>query len=295
MSNQAITWAYRQQLKAGAKFVLVTLADMADQEHSCYPGIEQLAALTGLGRTAVKNAIAALTQAGLLAAQRRHRKDGSRTSNRYYLDVDGALTAAADEAETLGSESDPRTETARAGIRPGLGSESDQPRAGIRPGILEPKVNPQTEPPGEALDAPARETDPEPAAAVELVALPAQPAAEFEEFWAAWPRKDGRKAALAAWGKALRRAPAALVVAAAVEYAASPWRPERQFVPHAATWLNGDRWADPPPQPPEQRHAPPAHHPSVQNMLNLVDQMEAQEAHREPDRDRQALDAGHHA
>lgn len=245
MSNRAITWAYRQDLKAGAKFVLVTLADMADQEHSCYPGVEQLSQLTGLGRTAVLNAIATLTDLGHIAAERRHRKDGSRTSNRYYLDVDGALTA-----DTQSTESGPSEAAGQVRNPASLSPESEQPKSGIRTPILEPKVNPQTEPPEETLDAREAESQPE------LIAIDAQPPAGFDQFWAAWPRKDGRKAALAAWAKAIRHAPAAVIVAAAAEYAASPWRPERQFVPHGATWLNGERWADPPPQPPEQRTGP---------------------------------------
>jgi hypothetical protein len=115
---------------------------------------------------------------------------------------------------------------------------------------------------------------------------------DFDDFWTRWPRKDGKKAALTAWSKAVKRAPAEVIVAAAAVYAASQWRPERQFVPHAATWLNGDRWDDPPPAPPEQRAAPPppVHRPAVQAGLDLVAQFAQEEAQHEPHRDRAALD-----
>ncbi len=37
MSHQAVTWAYAQDVKpAGAKFVLVTLANYADSNGHCY-------------------------------------------------------------------------------------------------------------------------------------------------------------------------------------------------------------------------------------------------------------------
>ncbi len=74
--------------------------------------------------------------------------------------------------------------------------------------------------------------------------------ASFDDFWAVWPRKDSRKAAEAAWGRAVKRADATVILEVARAYAASPFRPERQFVPHGATWLNGDRWNDPLPEAP---------------------------------------------
>jgi len=287
MSNRAITWAYQQELKGGTKFVLVTLADMADQEHSCIPGIKLLSRLTGFGETAVKSHLATLTDAGHIRRESRFRKDGSRTSSRYYLNVDGALDASRDDADPQ-SESDSGDDQTKAGIRPGGGSESVTPKSGIRPPILEPKVNPQKEP--KDINADPGETEFELIAVNDVIENTNLLEIDFDDFWTRWPRHDGKKAALAAWTKAIKRAPAEVILAAAAVYAESPWRPERQFVPHASTWLNGDRWDDPPPGPPEQRAAPaPAHRPAVQAGLDLVAQFAQEEAH-EPHRDRAALD-----
>lgn len=71
----------------------------------------------------------------------------------------------------------------------------------------------------------------------------------FDEFWSIWPRKDAKKNAALAFARAVTRADVRVIVAAASAYAMSPNRPEKQYVPHAATWLNGDRWADPLPEP----------------------------------------------
>lgn len=76
----------------------------------------------------------------------------------------------------------------------------------------------------------------------------------FDDFWSVWPRKDSKKNAQAAWGRAVRRAAPEVIVDAARAYAESPFRPEKQFVPHGATWLNGDRWNDPLPEPSGQPH-----------------------------------------
>lgn len=108
MSNRALTWAYKQTtVKAGRKFVLVTLADLADQEHSCFPGIVELSNLTGIGQSTVREHIEALITLGLISREQRRRKNGARTSNRYYLDVDGALAAAQQAPDSGGSEEEP--------------------------------------------------------------------------------------------------------------------------------------------------------------------------------------------
>lgn len=70
------------------------------------------------------------------------------------------------------------------------------------------------------------------------------PSATFDDFWAQWPRKESKPSAVKAWDRAVRRTPPDQIVAAARAYSDNPNRPEKQFIPHPATWLNGDRWAD---------------------------------------------------
>jgi hypothetical protein len=83
-------------------------------------------------------------------------------------------------------------------------------------------------------------------------------ATTFERFWEVWPRKDGRKAALTAWGAAIKRASPELIVERASAYAEHPHRPPKQFVPYGATWLRGDRWNDPLPEAPEAERRRPS-------------------------------------
>jgi len=73
----------------------------------------------------------------------------------------------------------------------------------------------------------------------------------FEEFYEVWPRKVKKPDAKRAWDKAIRRADPALILARATEYANHPYRTAKQFVPYPASWLNGDCWDDPMPEPPE--------------------------------------------
>jgi len=64
---------------------------------------------------------------------------------------------------------------------------------------------------------------------------------QFETFWKAYPRKVGKGAAQKAWAMAVRKADPERIVEGVERY---PWPEDPSFVPHASTWLNGQRWED---------------------------------------------------
>jgi hypothetical protein len=78
--------------------------------------------------------------------------------------------------------------------------------------------------------------------------LPPRDADEgFAEFWSAYPKKVAKEAAAKAFAKLAPDEPLRAVLVAAVRRHASsdPWRKDGgQFIPNAATWLNGRRWED---------------------------------------------------
>lgn len=63
----------------------------------------------------------------------------------------------------------------------------------------------------------------------------------FADFWSSYPRKIGKGAALKAYKKALTKTDAETILKAVKGY---PWSSEREFIPHASTWLNAERWTD---------------------------------------------------
>lgn len=65
----------------------------------------------------------------------------------------------------------------------------------------------------------------------------------FESFWSFYPRKTGKGSARTAFEKALKKTTADELLAAVEVYSKSNL-PEPQFIPHPATWLNQERWAD---------------------------------------------------
>lgn len=75
---------------------------------------------------------------------------------------------------------------------------------------------------------------------------PPPDAPEFVAFWEAYPNGAGKGAARKAWPKALKAAgDAEVIIQGARRFADDPNR-EPAFTPHASTWLNAERWLDPP-------------------------------------------------
>ena len=67
---------------------------------------------------------------------------------------------------------------------------------------------------------------------------------DFELFWDHYPRKVAKGKARSAFKKAVEKVDAALILLMVGEYAESVKNKEPKFIPHPATWLNGERWAD---------------------------------------------------
>lgn len=67
---------------------------------------------------------------------------------------------------------------------------------------------------------------------------------DWAAFWAAYPRREGKGAARRSWVKALEKAAASEIIAAAVAYAERRRGQDRQYTAHPTTWLNQERWTD---------------------------------------------------
>ena len=73
----------------------------------------------------------------------------------------------------------------------------------------------------------------------------AYPAA-FERWWATYPRKQGKRKALAEWRRATKRVDRDELVAKTARFAGFHAREgtDKQFIPLPTTWLNRDGWDD---------------------------------------------------
>lgn len=222
MSWEATNWCVGQ--KAGspaAKIILILLADRADEDHSCWPSQARLAEESEQSVATVRRHLRVLEDRGLVRTERRMVPGQKRATNRYVLAVDGVradgaeggvapVSAAQDERQTGQVESD----------LPLIPDDLPLNLAHIyrSPVSAEPSVEPSGK----------------------------EPSSAFDQFWAAYPRKIGKGQARRAFTAATKGRDPMVLVVAAVEF--RQWteieRTDMQFVPHPATWLNGERWLD---------------------------------------------------
>ena len=74
----------------------------------------------------------------------------------------------------------------------------------------------------------------------------------FETFWEAYPRKVSKGQAVRAFKAATKKASADEILAGLREQLPKMATSDPKFLPHAATWLNGERWTDEPEAPPQR-------------------------------------------
>lgn len=77
-------------------------------------------------------------------------------------------------------------------------------------------------------------------------AMPPMERDRFGEFWDRYPRKVGKDDARNAWRAARTRAGQQAIIDGCIRLATDPNLPEKQFIPHPATWLRQGRWDDEP-------------------------------------------------
>ncbi|TPF91458.1 MULTISPECIES: hypothetical protein [unclassified Bifidobacterium] len=116
----------------------------------------------------------------------------------------------------------------------------------------------------------------------------------FEQFWATYPRKEGKRKAFEAWKRARRKTNNALLIAHASLYQADPNRdPGYTLTP--ANWLDGEHWLDDPlpekrrPGQPDPQAEKAARLRDVDWLCTHVDDPEAQDAALELPEKAQAL------
>lgn len=68
----------------------------------------------------------------------------------------------------------------------------------------------------------------------------------FADFWAAYPRKIGKAKAQKAFVAAMKKATIEQISAGLNSQLPALSTQEQKFIPHASTWLNGERWNDEP-------------------------------------------------
>lgn len=219
MSIEALSWAFKEPLPSGPKFVLVALCDHADEEWCCFPGQDKLAAKTGLSVRAVRRNIGLLEKAGYLRREKRFGKDGSRTSDRYRISQGEPFGTVCDSEEI--------TTTGQNDRRPNSALTTGQ---NVRVTISEPS---------DILNSGEDSEKPE--------TLEQAVEREFPVWYANYPRRKAPEAAKKAYRAARKRGVSAeILLQQAKRFAFLKADTDPKYIAHPATWLNEARYFDEP-------------------------------------------------
>lgn len=221
MSYRALNWAWELTLPSSQKMVLVAMADMSDENESCYPGLDRLARMAGTSKSTVQRAVNALVDAGLLVRERRHREGGSRTSNRYYLQV--------------GSPLDTKCQIDQVSDRLSVNDDVPKVSSAISTPLIEPPVEPS-----DMSDLDRQSDKPK-----------VRYSDSFEQWWRLYPRRESKADAFKAWGALRKEAdrPSFEELMQATQRYVLVTAAEPQYRKLPAGWLRARKWEDELPAP----------------------------------------------
>lgn len=212
MSNAALNWAFEQDLPMAQKFVLVVLADYADEAHSSFPAQSKIAERIGATDRTVRNALKELESKGFVSREHRQRSNGSRTSDRYFLPVNGSAGLPEPTGSTFRGQ-------------PETGSAPTGSKGGDHNHHLSITSNPHLEERAQPENASASDD-------------------QFDRFWSAFPseRKANKKGCRKKFDQAVNAGvDAEHIIQASIAYRDDPNRTAK-FTVNPHRWLNEERW-----------------------------------------------------
>lgn len=241
VSNVALTWAFHLPMKdPSAKAVLVAIADHAGDDDRCWPSAPRLALFTSLSERTVRSAIDRLAELGAIELDERVGRAPIITVQRHWRpDPTPAAVAGATPAVVAGVEAKPLQQLQ------GCDSCTPATAAGVPLQLTQPTPATDVKTPAAAAAEPITPNLFEPSDEPSRLAVEVEErAGDFGGWWAAYPRKVAKGSAVKAYAKALRKAPADALQLAVEHFGRSMVGKDPDYIPHAATWLNGERWLD---------------------------------------------------
>jgi len=209
MSHYMTALAMKQQgLKPATKIVLYWLADHHNGETGkCFPSINRLAELSEMSRRSVEGHLETLETLGLIKRVNQFRETGGKSANSYILELTGTYENISD-AQNLRMVCEKSAHGDTQNLR--------MNNLGIN--NLGKETNNSSS--NDEVDY------------------------YFDQLWSLYPRKVGKGQARKAFKAASKKADFYDLLPKLMDYVQTLEGKDKQYIPHLATWLNGERWED---------------------------------------------------
>lgn len=203
------------------KLILLAIADAVDNNGVGFTSYRQIKQITDVTDEYLRRTIRRFIDDGRLEIVRKGSGPGVATVYRVVLpnSVEGNSVGESYELPNSDESNSPTAPTST-------------PQLGV---VQLPNSVPYSSLETPPLEAPPLDAPSERASALE----------HFEAFWFAYPRRQGKGAAKAAWKRATKKTQPDRIIAAAARYRDDPNR-EDDFTALPSTWLNQERWDDDP-------------------------------------------------
>lgn len=208
----------------------IVLLDHANAEGEAWPSLATLESETRCAKRQLLPALRGLEEKGLIVRIRRATERSGSITTKYRVNVWRPGDSATATPENEDAEIIEETPSPVGPYAPPPGAHSPTPR-----GYTPHEERTREERTSEVIPPVVPHDD------------------RFDEAWAAWPRKVGKKPARQRWERLVKAGTDPELLLAAVEaHAAAYDGTPTEYVPHLTTWLNQERFEEEPPAP---RHA----------------------------------------
>ena len=210
MSHYMTALAMKQQgLKPATKIVLYWLADHHNGETGkCFPSINRISELSEMSRRSVEGHLETLEKLGLIKRVNQFRETGGKSANSYILELTGTYENISDAQN----------------LRMVCEKSAHGDTQNLRMNNL-------------VINNLGKETNNTSSKDDEVNYY-------FDQLWEMYPRKVGKGQARKAYVAASKKIDFFDLLPKLEAYVSTLDGKDKQYMPHLATWLNGERWAD---------------------------------------------------
>ena len=210
MSHYMTALAMKQQgLKPATKIVLYWLADHHNGETGkCFPSIKRLAELSEMSRRSVEGHLETLEKLGLITRTQQFRDTGGKSTNSYILALTGTYENISD------------TQNLRMVCEKSAHGDTQNLRMN---NLVSNNL-------GKETNISSSDDD-----GVDYY---------FDQLWTLYPRKVGKGQARKAFKAASKKIDFYDLLPKLMDFVNTLEGKDKQYMPHLATWLNGERWTD---------------------------------------------------